>query len=311
VALSRKFIWVLVDRDKTPDPPKRWNVSAYPSLIVLGSKEEKIHRWSGFREPKDFLPQLEEGLQRFALYKDGKEWDTPNPRPEKLCDEGTIETLKAASDEVPSGLVVVGGVLFVAQQKLLHRIELKTGEFKQDLDLPSGIVALATDGKSLWGAHYGWTAGQPIYELDPETGKIKGEVVTEENRKNKASGTNGLTWRDGKLAVFEGTKGAIHEVDPKSGEIARTLRVKENWLAGLAFDGKHYVCGGRTHIVFVDPESGEVKRKVSVNYPLRSIAAHDGALWLMEQPQFGFDKENKPVRLWPKETAIYKLTLRE
>ena len=35
VAKSREFHWVTVDRDATPQIPKRLNVSAYPSLLVL------------------------------------------------------------------------------------------------------------------------------------------------------------------------------------------------------------------------------------------------------------------------------------
>lgn len=302
-------MWVLVDRDKTPELPKKLNVSAYPSLIVLGAKQEKVHRWSGFQEPKPFVAQLEEGLKRYALYKDGKEWDTPDTRPEKFCDEGTIETIKAQTDEVPGGLTLLGGDLLVAQGGRMDRIDLKTGGSRKTVNLPDAIVGLTTDGKTLWGAHYGWTAGKPIYELDPETGKATREIVTAANAKNKSMGTKGIAWRDGKLALLEGMKGQICEVDPKTGDIARTIETKEPWLSCLAFDGKQYICGGRTHIVFMDPESGKVTRKVAVNYPIRSIAAHDGALWIMEQPIFGYDKDNKSVRLWPNETLIYKLTL--
>jgi len=310
VALSRKFIWVLVDRDKTPELPKKWNVSAYPSLIVLGAKQEKVHRWSGFLEPKPFLAQLEEGLRRYALYKDGKEWDTPTARPEKLCDEGTIETIKAPGDDVPSGLVVIGGNLLVAQGGKINVLVLKTGTWGRPLPLAEGIVALATDGKALWGAHYGWTAGKPIYELDPVSAETSREIVTEANKANSSMGTNGLAWRDGKLLVFEGMRGRISEVDPKTGEVARTIETKQTWLGGLAFDGKQFVSSSKTHLLFFDADSGELKRKVAVNYPIRSIAAHDGALWIMEQPVFGFDKDNRPVRVWPKETVIYKLTLK-
>ena len=46
------------------------------------------------------MEQLKEALKRYKLYKDGKEWDTPAPRPEKISDKGEIDTLPAPSDKV-------------------------------------------------------------------------------------------------------------------------------------------------------------------------------------------------------------------
>ena len=89
MALSRKFLWVKVDRDVTPDVPKRFGVHAYPTLLTLGAKEEKVHRTSGFKKPPEFRAQLDDALRRVALYKAGKEWDEPNPRPASVCDAGT------------------------------------------------------------------------------------------------------------------------------------------------------------------------------------------------------------------------------
>ena len=91
VAESRKFHWVTVLRDSVPDVTKRFNVSAFPSLMVIGRNEEKVYRWSGYKLPEPFMEELDEALRRYRLYSRGKEWDTPDPRPETVIDEVAIE----------------------------------------------------------------------------------------------------------------------------------------------------------------------------------------------------------------------------
>lgn len=44
---------------------------------------------------------------------------------------------------------------------------------------------------------------------------------------------------------------------------------------------------------------------VAVNYSLRALTWHEGSVYLMEQPIFGFDKQNEQIRLWPKRTLIH------
>jgi outer membrane protein assembly factor BamB len=307
VALSRKFIWVLVDRDKSPELVKKYNLSAYPSLITINEKQEKIHRFSGFKKPPDFKAELEDALKRHQLYKDGKEWDTPAPRAAAICDGAAIASFKAPATAVPSGFASLGGDLWLGQGGKLYKLDPKTGEVKGTFDLPESTMDLCTDGKVLYAVPSSWTAGAPIREIDPATGKAGREIVTEANRKNKHSGANGIEFVDGKLVVLEGMRGTLHVVDPASGEIASTVATRETWIGGLAYDGTNYVAGGRTHLAWISPK-GETVKKVAVNYPVRSVGVADGVLLLMEQPVFGYDKEHKSIQLWPRETNVYRLT---
>ena len=48
VAKSKEFHCVTVDRDRTPEIPERLQVSAYPSVLVLGRDEENVLRFAGF-----------------------------------------------------------------------------------------------------------------------------------------------------------------------------------------------------------------------------------------------------------------------
>lgn len=306
--VSKKLLWVYVDRDVTPEIPKRFTVSAYPTLIVLGAKQEKIHRFSGYREADPFKKELEKSLAKHELYRAGKEWDTPEPRPEKICDEGTIATLKAPSDEVPSGISFLGEHLWVAQSRKLYQLDPKTGGIVKQFDLPEGIQDLATDGKDLYALTFGWSAGLPIYVLDPATGQEKRSIVTASNKGKRAYSSRGIEFCDGKLYVLD-INGTINEVDAESGEIKSTLRSSDPWVFSLAYDGKNFVCGTRTHLVFLDPKTGKVAQKIAMNYPLRAVGYHDGTYYLMEQPIFDFDKDNKSIRLWPKETKIHAFKL--
>ena len=80
MASSRQFVWVTVNRDRTPDVPTQYAVSAYPTLLTVGPNNEKIHRFQSFQKPPEFLASLNASLRRWGLYKNGEPWAEPAPR---------------------------------------------------------------------------------------------------------------------------------------------------------------------------------------------------------------------------------------
>ena len=106
-------------------------------------------------------------------------------------------------------------------------------------------------------------------------------------------------------AVLRGMGASIDFVDPNSGDIQSSLKLEGTWLSGLDFDGRHFVCGSREAVFWFDPESGRLERKLALHYPVRSLAAHAGKTYLMEQPLFGFDEDHKPVRTWPEKMLVH------
>jgi hypothetical protein len=303
-------VWVKVDRDVTPDVAKRFGVSAYPTLLTVGDDMEKVHRFQGFKKPAEFKAQLEEALRRWKLYRAGEEWDKPEPRPATICDEGTVESFPAPSEEVPSGLAFLDDALWVAQQGELFRLDARSEVAARHV-IPRTVRDLCTDGKLLYGMEYGWTAGDPIHVIDPATGKTTRRIVTAANAENRAKGAAGVAWRDGRLWVLAGMRGVLSEVDPATGDVTRTLQAEARWLSCLAFDGTHFVAGSREALYWIDPETGKTVRKVLVNYPVRAVAFHDGAYYVMEQPVFGHDVKHQRVRIWPERMLVYKLTLKK
>ncbi len=312
MAETAKYNFVVIDRDYTPDLAKKFNVSAYPSLIVLGKNQEKVHRFQAYMKPPELVAQLEEGLRRYDLYKSGKEWDEPTPRPEKITDAADVTILNAPVNKVPAGVVFLNGDLWVGYMGKLYDLDAKTLAVKHEFDNggEAMVLDITTDGKVLYGVEGGWTVGPPIHVIDPATGKTTRTIVTEANKNLKVGyGAKGITWLNGKLYVLDGAYGKIYEVDPMTGEISKTIATKERYVTGLSHDGKHFVFGSRTDLILVDANTGETRRKLHVNYPLRSVQFHDGAYYVMEQPVFGFSKDHKSIQIWPRESRIYKIVL--
>ena len=307
-AASRRFHWVTVDRDTTPDIARYFNVSAYPSLIAIGAEREKVYRWSGYQRPEPFLDQLAEARRRFALYRRGEPWDVPDPRPVAVLDEGTIRTWPAPSEKVPSALVVLGDDLWVAQTGTLYRLDLVGGALRDSLDLnaltgTSSVRGPATDGRFLYAMQYGWTAGLPTFVIDPVAGRVVREIVTEEMKVNRYYGAHALTWAEGLLWVLHTRK--ISAVDPATGDIVREIEPEETGFGGLTWNGEHLVVAGREALAWVDPVSGAIVRRLTANYPLRAVTWHEGTYYLMEQPVFGYNTSHERIRVWPERTLIY------
>lgn len=315
IARSRDFIWMKMNRDVTPEPCQRFNVSAYPTLMVIGDEQEKIYRFSGYKLPDAFLPELDEAMRRYELYRAGKEWDLPPPRPERLTDAaGALNTMNAPSGAVPAGIAFIGDRAFVAHfMDKLYEIDPRTGEIVNTLPLPPSVIDICTDGEVLYGVTSGWTAGQPIHVIDPESGQVLREIVTTANEGNGAHGAKGIEYHNGQLVILEGMRGTLRYVDPESGEVTKTVQTKETWVSGLTFDGSSLITVSKDRIIALNPESGETEWSMPVNYPLRSIgvhrdeSAHD--LWVMEQPEFGYNTKHERVQVWPRPdaTLIYRL----
>ncbi|MEZ5966800.1 MAG: PQQ-binding-like beta-propeller repeat protein [Planctomycetota bacterium] len=307
VAKLQAFHWVWVDRDHTPDLPKRMHVNAYPSLLVLGPSDENVHRWAGFLGVDKFMPQVDEALERYERFRAGKAWDEPAPRAEHICAEGEVETFAAPEEGGPDGIAFCGGKMFVAQGNTLYRLGSDRA-VEHEARLPAMVRDLASDGERLFALTYGWTKGDPLYELDPSTGAVRRSLVTEANKKNKYSGAFGLACHGGKLFVLE-SSGKLHRLDPVTGEVEKTLALSVRYVSGLTFDGASFVLGSREALHFVDPGTGKVRRSVPVAYPVRALASEGGKLYLMEQPVPGFGRKHEPIRIWPKRMLVHELTL--
>lgn len=309
VERSRAFHWVTIDRDRTPEIPKRFNVAAYPSVLVLGREEENVHRFQGFAKKEVHLARLEEALRRHALYREGKPWDAPDPRPAAVAEGEGVSSLPAPNDDVPGGIAALGEDLWVVQGETLFRLDPATGKVRGEIAAGGTVAGIAARGDDLWILPFDWTAGGAIRVVDPATGRTLREVVTEENRRNRHSGAKGIAWHGERLFVLEGMEGRIRELDPATGAVKATLETKRTWLGGLASDGTHLLTAGGGRLLRIDPATGAVARERPLNHGIRCIGFREGAVLLMEQPEVGFGRSHERIQVWPRigETRIWAL----
>ncbi|MCC6670591.1 MAG: hypothetical protein IT458_06000 [Planctomycetes bacterium] len=303
MALARRAHWVWVDRDHTPALPRRFSVSAYPSLLFLGTEGENIHRFAGFLNTTSFLAPFREGFERYDRYRAGAAYDAPPPWPEAPVAGRTTRVLQVPGADALRGIAWHRGELLLASLGELIALD-GTGREVRRVPLPDRPNALASDGERLYGLHYGWTAGRPIYELDPATGAAVRQIVTRANADKQAFSATGLACHGGRLHVLT-VSGAIHVVDPASGVVERTVTTRLRYVSALAFDGRSYVVGGRDSLNRVDPGTGEVVGCVPLLAPVRGMTFHAGALHLFEQVQMGFDRNHRPKRIAPDSTRIH------
>jgi hypothetical protein len=311
VAESRAFHLVWVDRDATPDVPARFHVSAYPSLLVLGPGGENIHRWSGFRKPAEFLVELRDGKRRADLFAQGEAWDAPRPRPDApFAGDGVaaLDAIRAPSDEVPGGIVRLGGELFVAQGRTLFVLEPKDGAVRRESTLAAVPQDLDTDGESLLVLGADWTKGEPVLRLDPRSGAVTGRIAAPKEMQAKTGAARGLCWHAGKLFVLE-IGGTMHEVDGATGELRRSVATGLSWVFGLTFDGDRLVTVGRDAVHWLDPDTLRPVRTLPSAYRLRTIGWDGGRYLILEQPEFGFGRRHEPIRVWPQTTVIHRLAV--
>lgn len=282
-------------------------MSAYPSLLVLGREAENIYRFAGYKPPADFLPELDIGLARYAQYQKGEAWDKEPPRPAHIIDQGFVRSIPAPLAETPSGLCFVGERLWVAQGEHLAELDAADGKVLRSLTLPDSVRGLCSDGVQLFAVDYGWTAGLPIWVIDPTTLKTTRQLVTEANKQNKSYSAAAIACRDGKLWVL--AAGGLHAVDPASGDVTAVLRLQGTRPSALAFDGQHFVTGSGDGLEWIDPVTGKSVRSVKTHYPVRALAWHAGRLYAMEQPIWGFDRQHHRIQVWPQQTLIHVLEL--
>src|SRR6202000_1827357 len=107
-----------------------------------------------------------------------------------------------------------------------HRIWFPSGDLLNALDPDSGEIVgrlpvAAHAGTAFDGTHLYQIAEAVIQKIDPKTGEVLGTIPAPGN-----GGDSGLAWAEGTLWVGQHRGRKIHQVNPETGAILRTIESK-------------------------------------------------------------------------------------
>lgn len=142
-----------------------------------------------------------------------------------------------------------------------------TGERLQALDPASGRIVRALDvacdaGTAFDGRHLFQIAGGCIRRIDPATGQVLATIPAP-----GGGGDSGLAWSEGTLWVGQYRDRKIHQIDPDTGAILRTVESSRfvtgvTWVDGELWHGTWE--GDDADLRQVDPGSGEVLTRLAM-----------------------------------------------
>ncbi len=160
------------------------------------------------------------------------------------------------------GVDGVHGVSFDGQ-----RVWFASGDRLNALDPESGDIVGALDvaadaGTAFDGKHLFQIAEAVIRKLDPNTGEVLGTIPAPGN-----GGDSGLAWAEGTLWVGQNRDRKIHQVDPETGLVLRTINSDRfvtgvTWVDGELWHGTWQ--DEASDVRRIDPETGEVLERLEM-----------------------------------------------
>lgn len=180
-----------------------------------------------------------------------------------------LETMKQSTAEIISefgpfpGVERIGGVTYDGRQiwfatgEKLVSIDPASGKMLDSLDVP------AKAGTAFDGQHLYQIAKGLIQKVDPKTGRVLSTIPAPD-----AEGNSGLAWSEGSLwvAYYRGQK--IHQVDPGTGTVLRTLESNRHvtgvtWVDGQLWHGT-WEDDDASDLRRIDPQTGEVLESIDM-----------------------------------------------
>jgi glutamine cyclotransferase len=159
------------------------------------------------------------------------------------------------------GVDHVGGVTFdgrhvwFASGDRLNALDPASGKTVRSIDV-AGQAGTAFDGENLF-----QLAGDRILKIDPKTGGVLATIPA------PGGGGSGLAWAEGTLWVGQYRDRKIHQINPQTGAILRTIESNRfvtgvTWVDGELWHGTWE--GDESDLRRVDPRTGEVLEKLEM-----------------------------------------------
>jgi glutamine cyclotransferase len=148
------------------------------------------------------------------------------------------------------GVTFDGRHLWVASGDRLNAIDPVSGKTVRAIDIA------AQAGTAFDGRHLFQIAEDCIEKIDPNTGRVVAAIPAPGGR-----GASGLAWAEGTLWVGRYRDRKIHQIDPETGAILRSIESNRfvtgvTWIDGELWHGTWE--DDRSELRRVDPRTGEV-----------------------------------------------------
>ena len=160
-----------------------------------------------------------------------------------------------------AGVTYDGRSVWLAASDALHAIQPDTGEEVESIDVPAH-AGTAFDGEFLYQIGNG-----QIQKIDPATRRVVSAIPSPQGADN-----SGLAWAEGALWVAEYRGRKIHQIDPVTGAIWRTIESNRfvtgvTWVDGELWHGTSEK--DESELRRVDPGTGAVLDRVEMPAGLR------------------------------------------
>lgn len=154
------------------------------------------------------------------------------------------------------GLTFDGQHVWFASGDKLNALDPETGEIVRVIDVA------AHAGTAFDGTHLFQIAEDRIQKIDLESGRVVATIPAPGH-----GGDSGLAWAEGFLWVGQNRGRKIHQIDPETGDILRTIECKHivtgvTWVDGELWHGTWE--GDESDVRRLDPETGEVMEQIGM-----------------------------------------------
>jgi glutamine cyclotransferase len=155
-----------------------------------------------------------------------------------------------------NGVTFDGTHVWFAAGDALHAFDPSSGRALRAIDVASDA------GTAFDGTHLYQIAEARIDKIDPATGNVVASIPAPGH-----GGDSGLAWAEGSLWVGQYRDRKIHQIDPQTGAILRTIESNRfvtgvTWVDGELWHGTWE--GDQSEIRRIDPKSGKVLSRLTM-----------------------------------------------
>jgi glutamine cyclotransferase len=154
------------------------------------------------------------------------------------------------------GVSYDGREVWFASGDAVHALDPASGRARRALAV-AGSAGTAFDGRHLY-----QIVGDRIETIDPRDGRVVGSIPAP-----GGGDDSGLAWAEGMLWVGQHRSRKIHQVDPRTGAVLRTIE-SNRFVTGVTWAGGQLWHGtweaGESELRRIDPRSGEVLETVEL-----------------------------------------------